>query len=81
MLRPSGADCPALPDMLTRLTTSLAAAGIVGLPKTLLADAGYFSAENVTAVTEAGSIRCSRPAGSSTVRNHHPRHGVGSRTT
>ncbi len=53
-LRPSGADCPALPDMLTRLTTSLAAAGIAGLPKTLLADAGYFSADNVTAVTEAG---------------------------
>jgi len=54
MLRPSGADCPALPDMLTRLKTSLAAAGIVGLPKTLLADAGYFSADNVTAVTQAG---------------------------
>ena len=54
MLRPSGADCPALPDMLTRLTTSLAAAGIDGLPTTLLADAGYFSADNVTAVTEAG---------------------------
>jgi len=54
MLRPSGADCPALPDMLTRLKTSLAAAGIVGLPKTLLADAGYFPADNVTAVTEAG---------------------------
>ncbi len=53
-LRPAGADCPALPDMLTRLKTSLAAAGIGGLPKTLLADAGYFSADNVTAVTEAG---------------------------
>jgi len=53
-LRPSGADCPALPDMLTRLNTSLAAAGIAGLPKTLLADAGYFSTDNVTAVTEAG---------------------------
>jgi transposase len=53
-LRPSGADCPALPDMLTRLKTSLAAAGIGGLPKTFLADAGYFSADNVTAVTEAG---------------------------
>ncbi len=53
-LRPSGADCPALPDMLTRLKTSLAAAGIVGLPKTLLADAGYFSAKNVTALTQAG---------------------------
>ena len=54
VLRPSGADCPALPDMLTRLKRSLAAAGIGGLPKTLLADAGYFSADNVTAVTEAG---------------------------
>jgi hypothetical protein len=53
-LRPSGADCPALPDMLTRLKASLAAAGIGGLPKTFLADAGYFSADNVTAVTEAG---------------------------
>jgi len=49
-LRPSGADCPALPDMLTRLVASLEAAGIVGLPKTFLADAGYFSAGNVTAV-------------------------------
>ena len=53
-LRNSSADCPALPDMLTRLKTSLAAAGIGGLPKTLLADAGYFSADNVTAVTQAG---------------------------
>ena len=53
-LRPSGADCPALPDMLTRLKSSLATAGIGGLPKTLLADAGYFSADNVTAVTQAG---------------------------
>ncbi len=53
-LRPSSADCPALPDMLTRLKSSLEAAGIGGLPKTLLADAGYFSAENVTAVTQAG---------------------------
>ncbi len=54
MLRPSGADCPTLPDMLTGLKTSLAAAGIGGLPKTFLADAGYFSADNVTAVTKAG---------------------------
>ncbi len=54
MLGPSGADCPALPDMLTRLKVSLAAAGIGGLPKTFLADAGYFSADNVAAVTEAG---------------------------
>ena len=53
-LRPSSADCPALPDMLTRLKSSLEAAGIGGLPKTLLADASYFSAENVTAVTQAG---------------------------
>jgi len=53
-LRPSSADAPALPDMLTRLKTSLAAAGIGGLPKTLLADAGYFSANNVAAVTQAG---------------------------
>ena len=54
MLRPSGADCPALPDMLTRLKASLAAAGIGGLPETVLVDAGYFSADNVTVVTEAG---------------------------
>jgi len=53
-LRPSSADCPALPDMLTRLKSSLEAAGIGGLPKTLLADAGYFSANNVAAVTQAG---------------------------
>jgi len=54
VLRQSGADCPALPEMLTELTASLAAAGITGKPRTLLADAGYFSADNVTAVTEAG---------------------------
>jgi len=53
-LRRSGADAPALSDMLTRLKASLAAAGIGGLPKTFLADAGYFSADNVTAVTQAG---------------------------
>ena len=53
-LRPSGSDCPALPGMLADLKASLAAAGIAGLPKTLLADAGYFSADNITAVTEAG---------------------------
>jgi len=54
VLRPSGADCPALPEMLAELTTSLAAAGIEGKPGTLLADAGYFSADNVTTVNEAG---------------------------
>ena len=54
MLRPFGADCPALPDMLTRLKASLAAAGIGGLSTTVLAHAGYFLANNVTAVTEAG---------------------------
>jgi transposase len=54
VLRQSSADCPALPEMLTELTTSLAAAGIGGRPRTLLADAGYFSADNITAVTEAG---------------------------
>jgi transposase len=53
-LRQSGADCPALPEMLTELSTSLAAAGILGTPRTLLADAGYFSADNVTTITEAG---------------------------
>ena len=54
MLRPSGTGCPALPGMLTALKTSLAAAGIGGLPTTLLADAGYFLADNVTALTAAG---------------------------
>ena len=53
-LRQSAADAPALPDMLERLRESLAEAGIDGLPSTLLADAGYFSADNITAVTEAG---------------------------
>ena len=53
-LRQSGADAPALPDMLTELASSLAAAGITGSPRTLLADAGYFSADNVEAVTTAG---------------------------
>ena len=53
-LRQSGADAPALPDMLTELASSLTAAGIEGSPRTLLADAGYFSADNVDAVTTAG---------------------------
>ena len=53
-LRQSPADCPALPDMLTELAESLTAAGINGTPRTLLADAGYFSADNVDAVTDAG---------------------------
>ena len=53
-LRQSGADAPALPDMLTQMAESLTAAGIGGSPRTLLADAGYFSADNVQAVTDAG---------------------------
>jgi len=53
-LRQSPADCSALPDMLTELGESLTAAGIKGSPRTLLADAGYFSAENVEALTDAG---------------------------
>ncbi|MGH3970889.1 MAG: transposase, partial [Mycobacterium sp.] len=36
------------------LADSLHAAGIEQLPQTLLADAGYFSEDNVAAVTEAG---------------------------
>jgi hypothetical protein len=50
----SGADCRALPGMLTELDASLAAPGITARPRTLLADAGYFSAGNVEAVTAAG---------------------------
>jgi len=53
-LRQSPADCPALPDMLTELASSLTAAGVEGSPRTLLADAGYFSADNIKAVTAAG---------------------------
>ena len=53
-LRQSPADCPALPGMLTELAESLTAAGIDGIPDTLLADAGYFSADNVQALTDAG---------------------------
>jgi transposase len=53
-LRQSGADCPALPDMLGMLTAALTAAGIIGLPRTLLADAGYFSADNIDAAVAAG---------------------------
>lgn len=37
-LRQSGADCPALPEMLDLLQTALAAAGIDGLHRTVLAD-------------------------------------------
>jgi len=50
----SGADCPALPGMLTELDTGLTAAGITARPRTLLADAGYFSAANVEAALAAG---------------------------
>ena len=53
-LRQSGADCPALPDMLDLLQAVLTAAGIDGLPRTLLADAGYFSAANIAASLAAG---------------------------
>jgi len=53
-LRQSPADCPALPGMLTELAESLTAAGIKGTPRTLLADAGYFSADNVEAAATAG---------------------------
>jgi len=50
----SGADSQSLPGMLTRLADSLTAAGINGSPRTLLADAGYFSEANVGAATAAG---------------------------
>lgn len=53
-LVPSGADSPELPGALSGLAESLAAAGISDGPETLLADAGYFSADNVKACTEAG---------------------------
>ncbi|HEX2808444.1 MAG TPA: IS1182 family transposase, partial [Kineosporiaceae bacterium] len=50
----SGADSQSLPGMLTQLADSLTAAGINGSPRTLLADAGYFSEPNVGAATAAG---------------------------
>ena len=50
----SGADAPELPAALTDLVEALQAAGIHELPKTLLADAGYFSEANIEAATEAG---------------------------
>lgn len=50
----SGADSPELPAALSDLADSLAAAGIGQLPRTLLADAGYFSEANVAAATGAG---------------------------
>jgi len=53
-LRQSGSDAPALPDMLTELAASLTATGILGRPRTLLADAGYFSADNIDAAMTAG---------------------------
>lgn len=53
-LRQSGADCPALPEMLGFLQSALTAAGIDGRPRTLLADAGYFSAANIAAALAAG---------------------------
>lgn len=53
-LRQSGADSRALPEMLEFLQISLAAAGIDGQPRTLLADAGYFSADNIATALAAG---------------------------
>jgi transposase len=53
-LRQSGADCVALPEMLGLLDAALTAAGIDGRPRTLLADAGYFSADNIAAALAAG---------------------------
>ena len=50
----SGADSPQLPGALADLAEALAGAGIEGKPKRLLADAGYFSEDNVEAVTGAG---------------------------
>ncbi len=50
----SGADAPELPTALTDLVEALQAAGIEQSPKTLLADAGYFSEANVEAAIEAG---------------------------
>ena len=49
-----GADSPQLPGALVDLAESLAAAGINDKPGTLLADAGYFSEDNVEAVIGAG---------------------------
>ena len=40
--------------MLTELAASLTAAGINATARTLLADAGYFSAENIAAAAAAG---------------------------
>ena len=51
---PSGADSPELPGALADLAESLQAAGIEEVPEKLLADAGYFSEDNVQAVTDAG---------------------------
>ena len=53
-LVPSAADNPELPAALVNLAEQLQDAGIEGKPDTLLADAGYFSKDNVIAVTEAG---------------------------
>lgn len=50
----SAADSPELPGALADLIDSLQGVGIEELPQRLLADAGYFSADNVAAVTEAG---------------------------
>ena len=55
-LVPSGADSPELPAALVDLAEGLRAAGIQGKPDTLLADAGYFIEDNVTAATEAGIL-------------------------
>ncbi len=61
-LRPSGADCPALPDMLTALKTSLAAAGIEGLPKTFLACDGGTGGLGSTAPGVCARTHPKRPA-------------------
>ena len=78
-LRQSGSDAPALPDMLTELAASLTAAGILGSPRTLLADAGSFSADNIDAAVTAGMNPLLATGRLSTVRDRHRRHAGGSR--
>ena len=74
-LRQSPADCKAQPGMKAE---SLTAASIEDIPRTLLADAGYFSADSVEAVTDAG-IDPLLATGSNTASSRNRSRVVGSR--
>ena len=77
-LRPSGADCPALPEMLTGLSHRWLRPGSWACPRRCWP---MPATSLPTTSPRPGSIRCSRPAGSPMASNPHPHRAAGSRTT